>query len=245
MALKDKWVDRRNDEDFVLAEDINEVAHAVIQIEDNLKNNGGVSIELDTTLTQGGKAADAKAVGDALQVDEESLNAKLGEILVSDGTGDTGGTGGTGGGSNDVWEEIATVEVETAVRNVTINKDNGGNPFMLKDWRIIGTLVGRISDGTAIKASVSVNVKQDNGNVCEGYAALTTHSTTSNNGVTVGDLDGNIYACSAQGAGQNWSSGIKIGTLLKRFNPVVSVELYGLSVDNLIMGTITLYGVRA
>jgi hypothetical protein len=75
MALKGKWVDRRNDEDFVSAEDINAVANAVIELEDNKQNNGGASIELDTTLTQEGKAADAKAVGDALKAIENQPGA--------------------------------------------------------------------------------------------------------------------------------------------------------------------------
>lgn len=49
MALKDKWVDRTNDEDLVLAEDINDVANAVIALEDQIKN--GVSITVDDALS--------------------------------------------------------------------------------------------------------------------------------------------------------------------------------------------------
>lgn len=62
MALKDRWIDKVNGEDVVDASHINEIAHAVIELEKN-----GTSIELDTTLTEAGKAADAKAVGDAIQ----------------------------------------------------------------------------------------------------------------------------------------------------------------------------------
>jgi hypothetical protein len=50
MALKDKWVDRTNDEDFVLAEDINNVANAVIALEDKIEN--GVSITVDDALSE-------------------------------------------------------------------------------------------------------------------------------------------------------------------------------------------------
>lgn len=40
MALKDTWVDRRNGEDINSADDINQVANAVIEIEKTLENNG-------------------------------------------------------------------------------------------------------------------------------------------------------------------------------------------------------------
>ena len=46
---------------------------------------GGTKIELDTTLTQSGKAADAKAVGDAL--------AELEEKIPEDGSGVYVGSG--------------------------------------------------------------------------------------------------------------------------------------------------------
>lgn len=50
MALKDKWVDRTNDEDLVLAEDINNVANAVIELENQIEN--GVSITVDDALSE-------------------------------------------------------------------------------------------------------------------------------------------------------------------------------------------------
>ena len=62
MSLKDSWIDKVNGEDVVDARHINEIAHAVIELEKN-----GTSIELDTTLSVEGKAADAKAVGDAIE----------------------------------------------------------------------------------------------------------------------------------------------------------------------------------
>lgn len=62
MSLKDSWIDKVNGEDVVDASHINEIAHAVIELEKN-----GTSIELDTTLSVEGKAADAKAVGDAIE----------------------------------------------------------------------------------------------------------------------------------------------------------------------------------
>ena len=36
MALKDTWVDKKNDSDWVMAEDINSIAQAVIKLEDEL-----------------------------------------------------------------------------------------------------------------------------------------------------------------------------------------------------------------
>lgn len=51
MALKDKWVDRRNDEDFVLAEDINAVANAVIDLEN--KDENGAEIPSFDLVTLG------------------------------------------------------------------------------------------------------------------------------------------------------------------------------------------------
>lgn len=45
-----------------------------------ITGKGGASVELDTTLTQEGKAADAKAVGDALKNFEFITEAEINEI---------------------------------------------------------------------------------------------------------------------------------------------------------------------
>lgn len=51
MALKDNWVDRRNDEDFVLAEDINAVANAVIALEDEIENGSEITVDAELSPT--------------------------------------------------------------------------------------------------------------------------------------------------------------------------------------------------
>lgn len=51
MPLKDKWVDKNNGVDDVLAEDINDIAHAVIDLE---KGGGGSALP-EVTATDNGK----------------------------------------------------------------------------------------------------------------------------------------------------------------------------------------------
>ena len=63
MALKGKWVDKIDGVDVNSANDINQVAQAVIELEDAVEESGGGT---DKTLTSEGAPADAKAVGDAL-----------------------------------------------------------------------------------------------------------------------------------------------------------------------------------
>ena len=108
---------------------------------------GGSTVELDTTLTQSGKAADAKAVGDALRsLSEEKvslpkdttgnvINGTAGWYAVSDGDGgikwveSAPGSGGGAGGDTptDVEEVIAHTwsngiwQYDTATETWTIN----------------------------------------------------------------------------------------------------------------------------
>ena len=81
----------------------------------NLPSSGGSSLELDTTLTQAGKAADAKAVGDALTA------------LPSGG-----------GATPKQWEHIATITVSPAEDGslpvtISFTADSDGKPFELTD----------------------------------------------------------------------------------------------------------------
>lgn len=108
--------------------------------------SGGVS--LDTTLTQSGKAADAKAVGDALaeKADISDIPTALPNPNALTFTGAVTGSydgsapltvnipaGGGGGGSSDKWELINTITVsDDATTNVTFTQDSAGNPFALK-----------------------------------------------------------------------------------------------------------------
>lgn len=69
MALKDQWVDKINGKDDANADDINQVAHAVIDLE-------GKTINVDESLTIKGAAADALAVG--MRVEEQ--NGKIAKL---------------------------------------------------------------------------------------------------------------------------------------------------------------------
>ena len=51
MALKDTWVDRIDGVDDASAEDINEVAHAVIELEKNGGNGGSITIDTEMSDT--------------------------------------------------------------------------------------------------------------------------------------------------------------------------------------------------
>ncbi len=50
MSLKDNWIDRQNGVDYVNAEDINNVAHAVIEAEERLDALKSDITDLQTAL---------------------------------------------------------------------------------------------------------------------------------------------------------------------------------------------------
>jgi hypothetical protein len=142
------------------------------------------------------------------------------------------------------WEEIAVVEITEATRNVTINTDNDGNAFELKKWRLTGNTVGYNSAGDALQTMVSINLTQNDGTIVTAYGALKPHKSTSNNAFTAGDIDGAVYCLNALGLGQNKNKDFTVLIPTKRFLPITKVSLSGISNDNLITGTVTLYGVR-
>ncbi len=80
MALKGKWVDKIDGVDINSANDINQVAQAVMELEDALEESVG---GIDKTLTIEGKAADAKAVGDALAKSSEALELLASRAVLS------------------------------------------------------------------------------------------------------------------------------------------------------------------
>lgn len=51
MALKDIWIDKVNDEDYVDADDINRIAQAVIDLEESSMEDPSKTLELVDTTT--------------------------------------------------------------------------------------------------------------------------------------------------------------------------------------------------
>ena len=108
---------------------------------------GGAAGELDTTLTQSGKAADAKAVGDALNGKQDTLiqsGAAVGQIAKITAVDNTGKPTAweavdmpSGGGSEEDFELIFMDTVTEDVREFNRNVDKDGNPFELKEAVVI------------------------------------------------------------------------------------------------------------
>ena len=88
---------------------------APLSVEIPSGGGGGSTVELDTTLSEAGKAADAKAVGDALEK-VNTTNIYIGEntntTVDEDGNVTTveggGGSGGSAGSAE--WQHLATVD---------------------------------------------------------------------------------------------------------------------------------------
>ena len=105
MALKDTWVDRVDGVDDASAEDINEVAHAVIDLEENQPGEIIVDSEMSDTSTN--------------PVQNNVVKTYV-EAAVSDAT------------PND-FELIASGTTTEEVNSIIVSTDNDGNPFELCD----------------------------------------------------------------------------------------------------------------
>ena len=233
MALKDTWVDKRNGEDINSADDINQVANAVIEIEKTLENNGesgddgengatftpsvstdgilswtndkglenppsvnikgadgekgdkgdtgaqgpkgetGPAVALDPTLSLSGKAADAKATGNAVGKLKEDLadlapvGARVGQLFRVAAIKDDGKytmepvdipT------YNDKYRLLASVTLEEDANKVIVNVDSLGNAFACKS--IIVTGIPIFNGGGNLKVSV---LSKNGSNANEGY----------------------------------------------------------------------------
>ena len=113
----------------------------VSAINDAAQSGGsGGAVALDTTLTQSGKAADAKAVGDALAGKQPSGNyvqSVNGTAPDENGNVEVEGSGGGG----DSWELIYYGEITEDIGSVIVDKDSNGNAFSLKEYKLVITTV--------------------------------------------------------------------------------------------------------
>ena len=91
----------------------------VVAVNEVKRNGGGSSIALDTTLTQSGKAADAKAVGDALAEKQDSGNyVKSVNGTAPDASGNVTVEAGGGGSGGDA---VVTAEKAFAASVLELN----------------------------------------------------------------------------------------------------------------------------
>lgn len=104
---------------------------------------GGSAVELDATLSEAGKAADAKAVGDALAEKQNTLiesGATVGQIAKITAVDDSGkptawqavDMPSGGGGTDEEYELIFTDTVTEDTAGYSRDTDANGNTFALK-----------------------------------------------------------------------------------------------------------------
>ena len=127
-------------------------------------SGGEGSVEIDASLTVEGRAADAKAVGEALaSVIPSPSAAQVGQtIVVSEVDAEGKPTkweaakfpAGVGG---EEWELIVDYTVPETANSLTIDKDLDGNPFELKRWLVltIWTPVAGVTVNHAIQVGFS------------------------------------------------------------------------------------------
>lgn len=151
---------------------------------------------------------------------------------------------GGGAEASETWEQIATAEISAPVRGLSINQDSDGNPFLLKKWRLTGTVTGYSNTETAAAVQASVTVTQDDDSTVQAYAIFRPGKTTSNNAFSVGADDGMIYSICNSGTSQNVLSARLYGITTKVFLPIKGITINGISASNLYVGSFTLYGVR-
>lgn len=112
---------------------------------------GGGSVDLDTTLSVSGKAADAKAAGDALagklNTNQGAANAGKYLGIGSDGAvAPVAAPAGGGSGESD-WRLIQDITVEANVKSVSVNSDCNGDGFSCREIYILSNAVNK-SDQT-------------------------------------------------------------------------------------------------
>ena len=116
-------------------------------IQIGIQGGGGSAVELDTTLTQSGKAADAKVVGNALNSKQDTLiqsGASVGQIakitaVDSNGKPTAWQAVDMPSGGSETWEKIAEIVIPEGADEstaLTISQDFDGNPFSLVKARL-------------------------------------------------------------------------------------------------------------
>ena len=131
---------------------------------------GGSAVELDTTLTQSGKAADAKAVGDALNGKQNTLiqsGATVGQIAKITAVDDNGKPTAwqavdmaSGGGEWELINEATLTEDE--ISEITISGDSNGNPFELSSVYLLIFGKGSVDSGININIQSTTNESYKN-----------------------------------------------------------------------------------
>ena len=123
--------------------------------------NASGTVNIDTTLSVSGKAADAKAAGDALAA---KLNANQGAAnagkylwIGSDGTvAPVAAPAGGGSGESD-WRLIKDITVEADVKSVSVNSDYNGAGFSCREIYILSNAVNASGQTSATNLKLSIN----------------------------------------------------------------------------------------
>lgn len=179
MALKDTWVNKINDEDFVMAEDINQIAQSVIDIEDELRKrfkwkgdyveNANYNIG-DAVFYNGSSYICITAIDEGETFSPP--NEDYWELLASKGADGKDGTNGKDGRSfvwcgefdeNEEYKVDDVVEYNGSAYICIKDKDNDQSPTDPLYWQL---LVAKGKDG-ADGIGLPTATTEDSGKIIE------------------------------------------------------------------------------
>ena len=123
--------------------------------------NASGTVDLDTTLSVSGKAADAKATGDALagKLNTDQGIANAGKYLAIGSGGavaPVAAPSGSGSGESD-WRLIKDITVEADVKSVSVNSDYNGDGFSCREIYILSNAVNASGQTSATNLKLSIN----------------------------------------------------------------------------------------